>query len=319
MSLDLLDTPLRLTWDFPCRDSGLHDSDLLRIADRIVDAGLFFVSLEGAPLRAPACIPLLDRLLAGGCQVRLVCNGSEEELSGLGRLTDRPVELLLEVGTRLGNTDGHMDASALDATLEQMRRAGAEPGLTLTPLRANLGTLAALLRFCQARQVKRLRLPNANIGARFECYRPDDLPRWSDLEAFAAAWRRETFAVSDWPTLEIHDLFLWEILAPDNRQARAEYGGCQAGNSLGHVDADGLLHPCAAWPAPLGALLDAPLEQLWRSPQRLTTRRQVATTPAGCQGCRDLPICFGGCRGLALHLNQANGERDLMCRAPRRN
>lgn len=316
--LDLLDAPLRLTWDFPCRRAGLDSGDLHRIAERIVAAGVFFVSLEGAPLRSAGLASLLDYLLDGGCQVRLSCNGSDEELARLDSLADRPVELLLDPGAPACSQAGSFDETALDACLQRIRQAGIEPGLTLTPLRDNLASLPALLRYCQSRQVKRLRLPNANIGTRFERYRPDALPRWSDLEEFAAAWSRETFAALDWPALEIHDLFLWEILAPDSRQARSEYGGCQAGNSLGHIDVDGSLHPCAAWPAPLGSLLDSPLEQLWQGPERLAVRRHVATTPPGCLSCRDLPICFGGCRGLALHLNRLHGERDLMCRGPRR-
>jgi radical SAM protein with 4Fe4S-binding SPASM domain len=106
-------------------------------------------------------------------------------------------------------------------------------------------------------------------------------------------------------------------MTPGQQQNRSEYGGCQAGNSLGHVDTQGVVHPCAAWPQPLGQLPDQTLEDVWAGAQRLAVREHISRTPEGCHDCTDLGLCFGGCRGLAFHLNRSKGERDLMCSGSR--
>ncbi|GAB6082003.1 hypothetical protein JCM30471_09170 [Desulfuromonas carbonis] len=116
--------------------------------------------------------------------------------------------------------------------------------------------------------------------------------------------------------LEVHDLFLWEILFPGGGGERSEYGGCQAGNSVGYVDASGDLYPCSSWPRLIGSLLEHSLDELWHSAQRLAIREQIATVPAGCRGCRDYPVCFGGCRGLAETFAHGT-ERDPACDGPR--
>ena len=118
--------------------------------------------------------------------------------------------------------------------------------------------------------------------------------------------------------MEIHDRFLWEIMTPELEQARSEYGGCQAGNSLGHVDAVGNVYACAAWPEAFGSLRDVSLDELWRSPERLAIRQKITEMPTGCLGCRDYALCLGGCRGLGGRLNRQGEGRDLMCREPRR-
>ncbi|NIQ11346.1 MAG: SPASM domain-containing protein [Gammaproteobacteria bacterium] len=160
-------------------------------------------------------------------------------------------------------------------------------------------------------------MPNAHIGDSFHGYSANDLPRWEDLREFSKLWLKVEGSLDVLPDMEVHDLFLWEIMTPGQQQNRSEYGGCQAGNSLAHIDINGVVHPCSAWPQPLGQLPDQSLEDIWAGRERQSVVEAIAITPVGCKGCSDLNICFGGCRGLARHLNHSAGERDLMCYGPR--
>jgi len=311
MAFDQLDAPVRLTWDLP----GDGDLDLRAIARSIADAGVFFVTLQNSPLLRPEIEEIINRLNDGGCQVLLTCGGSAAELAILAQRPLQLQRLLLDVSGYLG-ADGLAEAALL-ATLEALRRLGYEPTLMMTPLRDNLRYVPVLLSFCRSHAVTKFKLCNASIDASFQAYSPTDLPRAQDLAAFRALWSVLPSDDRAGPQLEIHDLFLWEIMTPGQQQARSEYGGCQAANSLGHVDVGGVVHPCAAWPEPLGCLPAESLEDIWAGQTRQVVRQRIASLPQGCLGCRDAESCLGGCRGLASHLNQAQGERDLMCQGPR--
>lgn len=315
MSMDLLDTPVRLTWDISTDTSALEGARLVEVAEAIVEGGAFFVTLQGQPLRHPALGDILG-VLEGACQLMISCSGYNDELEHLNLLTPSGCQLLLDV-SRFINTDHGLNEPSLQEALQALRDAGHEPLLCLTPLRNNLSNIPDLLRFCASRKVAKFKLPNAHIGDSFDQYSPDDLPRWQDLERFRRMWTEFTAESVSMPALEIHDLFLWEIMTPGQEQVRSEYGGCQAGNSLAHIDCAGIVHPCAAWPQPLGQLPAETLLEIWAGKERTTVREQVGNTPSGCHNCNDVDICFGGCRGLSLHLNKDEGGRDLMCSGPR--
>lgn len=315
MAIDLLDTPLRLTWDLHGPETVPDDSRLLAIAGRIVDAGVFFVTLEERPLAHRALPALVELLAAGGCRVAAVCHGAPEELAALRR----PLALSavqLDVAPFLNGAT--LSRQLLAEVFAALCDGGCAPALRLTPLRTNLAVIPELLRFATELGARSFKLPNARIGDTFPGYPPEALPHWRDLEAFRQVWQAARISAAELPQLEIHDRFLWEIMTPGDDQARSEYGGCQAGNSLGHIDACGRLYPCAAWPVPLGTLPDSTIEDLWQVPQRFAVRAAVADVPAGCAGCRDYPLCLGGCRGLGELLNVADGCRDPMCHEPRR-
>ena len=320
MGLDLLDTPVRLTWDFPAvvsgdRATGNNGIRLPAIADCIADGGVFFVTLQNNPLLHPAVGEVLD-ILTGGCQLLISCRGSSEELARLAQLPQVGYQILLDTPGFI-DVKQELDTDSLLVVVQALRQLGYEPVLSLMPLQNNLCNIPDLLRFCSEHQIAKFKLPNAHIGDSVHNYSTDDLPRWQDLDRFRKIWLEFVKNPCKLPAMEIHDLFLWEIMTPGQKQNRSEYGGCQAGNSLGHVDGRGFVHPCAAWPQPLGKLPDQSLEDVWAGHERLAVREHIAQTPEGCHGCSDHNICFGGCRGLAFHLNRSEKERDLMCSGPR--
>jgi radical SAM protein with 4Fe4S-binding SPASM domain len=48
-------------------------------------------------------------------------------------------------------------------------------------------------------------------------------------------------------------------------------------------------------------------------PGRFRIREEIAAAPADCAGCRDFPLCLGGCRGLARFPSRKAGGRDPSC------
>jgi len=288
---------------------------LSAVAERVADGGVFFVTLQGRPLLHPALGDVLGGLVVG-CQVLITCHGGSEELVRFAQLPRAGYQLLLDVSGFIDAEQG-VNTDRLLAVVHELRQQACEPVLSLTPLRQNLCYIPDLLRFCSEYRIPEFRLPNAHIGDSFHAYSAADLPRWQDLDNFRECWLEFMKDPCRLPAMEIHDLFLWEIMTPGQEKTRSEYGGCQAGNSLGHIDHLGVVHPCAAWPQPLGQLPGQSLADIWAGRERLAVREHIAGTPDGCRDCSDLDICFGGCRGLAFHLNRSGGERDLMCSGPR--
>ncbi len=311
MAVDLLDAPLRISWDIcPPGQSPLNRQQLLLVADQLSAAGVFFVTLEEAPLAHPEIQGLLEALRQGGCQVSLLSKVSPAELEVLAQLGS---DFNLFVDVDRFCSAGQLDAPALATALKQVQQTHADPALLWTPSRGQLALLPELLKFCSHQQVSRLKLPNQKIGVNPKKSQLDNLPDCTDLGEL-----EKSIAAGDLPArnglqLEVHDLFLWELLQPLTGGQRSEYGGCQAANSLGHISVAAELFPCSSWPEPLGSLLENELLDLWQSASRLQIREAIQQVPVGCDGCRDYQVCFGGCRGLSRFCRTDDLGRDLLC------
>ncbi len=299
------DTPLRLTWEIAGKGAHLDAPRLLKVADAIAEAGVLFVTLEGDPLHHPAAAQLLERLAAGGCQVTAVVADPDGLDAGLPL-----AEVALDAGPRLGPESKGL--GGLAAVLEEVRGRGFEPLLWLAPYKSYLTEITKLFRFCAECGVGRFKLSNLPISASFARLVPAEIPRPEDLQPLATELREAAGEVRGRVRLEVHDRFLWETLA-EQSASLAEYGGCQAANSLAHVDAGGNVHPCSSWPERLGNLLVSSFEELWRSEPRRSIRQRIAEMPDSCAGCRDYQECFAGCRGLSACCDFANEGRDPLC------
>lgn len=314
MAIDLLDTPLRVTWDLHDENGAAAPATVRQVAEELVAAGVFFVTLERQPLCHPAIAEILSILQAGGCQTSVVSRGTAAELAFLA---GRPPldNLFLDLHPFVAN--GAVAWDALQGCLAALREIGQEPAFILVPTRFSLPFLPGLLSFCRQAGIHRFKLPNTRPDDNFEPPLRSGRLRPEDVEAFRLQAGNDPASLHAGLALEVHDLFLWEVLYPGRQEGRSEYGGCQAGNSLAHVDAAGELFPCSSWPERLGSLQRYSLLELWQSYRRLRIREEIAATPAGCSGCPDLPLCLGGCRGLGRLLNRAGGCRDPLCRSPR--
>lgn len=314
MSLDLLDAPLRLSWDICASNECLAAEPLLAIGQQLIDAGIFYVSLELAPLAHPAIIPLLEPLIAGGCQVSLALKGNAAELALLDSVP-LPTKLYLDCSSAIN--EQCFDSAPLENVVRTIRAAQREPCLLWLPRSGELPLLLEMIDFCGAESICGFKLPNQKISVNSGLGQSGLLPVCNDLEQLSKKIQQSGLPDVPQLQLEVHDLFLWELLQPLSGGNRSEYGGCQAANSLGHIDAAGQLYPCSSWLDPLGNLLQEDLLDLWQSQQRLQVRRQIAETPVGCEDCSDYQICFGGCRGLSSFCRDDGLKRDLLCAGKR--
>ncbi len=315
MAVDLLDAPLRISWDLcPAGQSPLSNNQLLQVARQLGEAGIFFVTLEDSPLRHPQIGELLQELTSGGCQVALVTDGSGAERAVLAQLESQ-FALFVDAASCIENR--RLNADLLGEVFSEIRQHHAEPALLWMPKPGQLALLPELLVFCARWQVSHFKLPNQKIGANCENSSMQTLPDCDDLDRLAALLASAGLPEVAGLQLEVHDLFIWELLQPLTGGQRSEYGGCQAANSLGHISGQAELWPCSSWPEPLGSLLNEDLLDLWQSPQRLKVREEIARLPLGCDGCRDFQVCFGGCRGLSRFCRDDGLERDLLCRERR--
>jgi GeoRSP system SPASM domain protein len=314
MAVDLLDAPLRVSWDLCSDKTQLESSALQRVAEQLLDAGVFFVALEASPLQHPAISELLNQLVAGGCQVSVTLAGSSEELSRLERIPG-VTKLYLDVAAAIHDSD--IDVAGLKTVVAAVRAKGREPFLFWTPRVGQLPLLLDMLEFCSREGIHGFKLPNQKISVNSGPKQSKKLPSCNDLKQLAESLRLHGVPEIPRFQFEVHDLFLWELLQPLSGGERSEYGGCQAGNSLAHVAADGQLWPCSSWPLPLGSLLEDSLLDLWQNEKRFQLRQQVMEVPAGCEDCRDYLICYGGCRGLSSYCRDDGLQRDLLCRDKR--
>ncbi len=312
MGLNYLDNPVRVTWDLCDENRRMADGDVDIVLQRLVEAQPFFVALEQSPLSHPACSRVLQTLSSRGVQLTLFSKGRQSELDNLAAAAGCDARILLHLEPFLSESQPDLDR--LGAVVDRFRKAGHDPGFCLTPLKSTIGFLPALLKFASSLEIPCFKLPNVRIDANFlqagegQILRPEDL---DELRRLLPEIKPLVAAVD----LEIHDLFLWELLSPDSMESRSEYGGCQAANSLAHVNHDATVFPCVSWPQRLGSLVDQSFAEIWTSGACREVRDRIAATPAGCSGCRDYQVCFGGCRGLADTF-ATRGGLDPMCRGP---
>lgn len=313
MSLDNLDAPLRVTWDLcPAGRMALSEAELLTVAERLLDAGIFYLLLDEQPLLHQGLPAALNRLSAGGCRVSLVLRDNPAEVQRLKQL-ERRYPLFVDAACWLEKPGGLL---GLESFVEGLSAEGHKPSLLWVPAAGQLHHLFSLFELCERQDVPRFKLPNHKITVNSEAIETAKLLQVNDLDMLAKRLKQQPLKRSR-TALEVHDLFLWELIFPQGGGERSEYGGCQAGNSLGHIAANGDVWPCSSWPQPMGNLRQHDLLSIWESASRLQVRAEVACEPDDCAGCRDYPICFGGCRGLARSCRPDDGRRDLLCSGPR--
>ncbi|MDZ4183631.1 MAG: SPASM domain-containing protein [Desulfuromonadales bacterium] len=310
MTIAQLDTPLRATWELHDPAGEIAPQTEL-VSEKLVDAGLFYLTLVARPLAHPAIAGILTILRNGGIQVQATFASSEEEWQGLAALESLP-DLAMDANALLVRGEDH-EWEALRQTLERLRQVGAKPALWMVPDRERLPLLPRLCDFCRCHGVTRIKLPNTPVDASFSARQTSSLPTPVQLAALRSVVI-DPVALRSGLTLEVHDLFLWEILFPGEREnGRSEYGGCQAANSLAHITANCMVHPCSSWPYVLGSLLEQDFAAIWQQRERAVVLEKIAALPAGCDGCGDYDQCFGGCRGLVETLGDATDGRDLLC------
>jgi GeoRSP system SPASM domain protein len=313
VALDLLDAPLRMTWDLcPDGQAELPEEQIGACGDALVDAGIFSLILQEHPLLYPGLESLLDLLQLGACETSLVVGGDPGEWLRLTTL-QRRFPLLVDAAPWLKVDRG---LKSLKLELVPLLEAGWPVSLLWVPVSGQLKVLPDLLELCRCLDLPRFKLPNPKIDVTAENPVAAGFLLQKDLLDLQDQLKKEPLTVGT-TLLEVHDLFLWELLFPKGGGQRSEYGGCQAGNSIGHLSACGEVWPCSSWPQVLGRLPEENLLEIWNSASRFQVRDEVNDPPPDCHGCQIYSRCFGGCRGLARQFRSGEQRRDLLCSGPR--
>ncbi|UCF31445.1 MAG: SPASM domain-containing protein [bacterium] len=109
--------------------------------------------------------------------------------------------------------------------------------------------------------------------------------------------------------IRVHDFILSQTMG----LSTTEPGGCEAANALVFVDEAGDVYPCDSLRVRMGSLRRESLRDVWEKPIRTRIRRDVSSLPPVCSSCDVLPLCRGGCRGIAFHVTGHFGAPDMLC------
>ncbi len=159
-----------------------------------------------------------------------------------------------------------------------------------------------------------LKSPGRALVLKNPNYRKSELPTEipvPDFEALKNSVEGDRWRFSDNKKVVIHDYFLWKFFRDTFHgfsDERAEFDGCQGGNTLAYIDWEGVVYPCESLLVPLGALPGDTISEIWASTERLAISDRIRELPPDCDDCGELQGCFGGCRGLAHHIR---GRLDL--------
>ena len=181
------------------------------------------------------------------------------------------------------------------------RLPGDARAIAFTPDEDTIGALPAVLEEFAESGARELRLLNVNAVRAVAARGHVPVPRAGQVREACDEIAGSPVDLAG-KTLVVHDYFLWSALRerfPAAVGERVEFGGCQAGASLVHVDWDGNVYPCDSLPIRLGNLLETPFDRIWRSPARERVFAAIRATPGACERCGAYGGCLGGCRGLA--------------------
>ncbi len=184
-------------------------------------------------------------------------------------------------------------------TILENAPAGVALSVTVIPEKGRLDGLLETIREGLARGIKMFSLANPGLvnieggeGARFILDKSDREYLRQGLEALPAPH-------GDTVKILVHDLFLHEALHLPGL-GRTEYAGCQAGDAIAFIAADGTVYPCATLPFPLGNVKDESFKDIWAGETRRKLRTEIAALPDTCAACDASVRCMGACRGLAF-------------------
>ncbi|MBI5696370.1 MAG: SPASM domain-containing protein [Nitrospirae bacterium] len=296
-----LSAPLRVYWDIaPEESGGLSPVRALTLAEELAALKVFFVTLGLTGGRRDDTAGIVAALKKGGSRVTVSVPDvgtfpGWDAVAGLSVLDLRPVDA--------GTLGMLLDDVAVSAPK------GVEVAVSVVPSRSNTARMLEIFSLAVSRGICIFNLPNPPlVGGGAGDYilgAPERAAIKAGLEGLLSPLGKDV-------RLGVHDLFLHQTLALPGLGGRIEYAGCQAGDAIAYIGADGLLYPCASWPAPMGDLNISAFRDIWADESRQNLRESLSAAPEDCAACEEAAVCKGGCRGLALALTGRDG-RDPGC------
>jgi len=295
---------------------------LLAIADRLIDAKVFEVTLSGGEclLRGEELFVLINYLRSNKIAVNIISNGLLMTKSVVQRLKDNDVSVAISLDTYTEEdqliTRGEGTFSKAIKAIRLLLSYGVRVNIACTLTRFNFDSLDRFIEFCVGLGVKTVILQNLIPGSDLSIYEhlkltneqenklPDLLPKL--LKKY-----RETYI----QTTEVD--FFSHLFYDKNSFDEGEYlpnpnnnlmsNSCSACHTGGFIDYRGDLYPCTSFRmTPMGSLLETDLLSLWLLSKNAKFVRSIRSKTThdlpDCVECEFVSKCSGGCRGEAFSL-----------------
>lgn len=287
---------------------------LLTIADKLTDAGVFEIVLNGGePFLRKDIFDLIEYLKNKNVLLSVNTNGTRIDALKAARLA----ELSMIVGVSIDGPDENVNSltrgkGVFRHTLEGIRAlvdAGVTTHILTTVTRLNFDSIPDILRLTRSLGlcVQTLQdLHPAGYGrATFEELKLT--PEQEDavlplLKQLANDFPDVTINTTELSYFAYHPIV--EQHVPDQKRPLHLFQ-CTACTETLYIDAAGNLYPCVALPdMPMGNLLDEDFSTCWQDSIAARTVRTASKLPVStidmCRDCHRNYICTGGCRGDAI-------------------
>ena len=287
----------------------LATAEWKEILDELAAAGVFHVALGGGEsVLREDLLELARHARARGIVPNLTTSGvgvtdawAREAAAVMGRI-NVSLDGTREVYTASRGVD--LFDTAVGA-LRTLRRHTRRVGINCVVSRLtypHLEDLAALCAELGLDELELLRFKPAGRGrAVFDRYDLTDAQRMGFLDAALDLHRHHGLRVrldcSFLPFLAAHE--------PDP-ELLSRFGvlGCEGGNHLAAIKADGRVTACSFWEEPEAGGDARRFREMWVAPGAFDVFRGfVDRAPEPCRSCRYLQICRGGCRAVAAHVD----------------
>ncbi len=290
----LLSAPVRVLWELDL-EPGISRERALRVAEELIALRVFYITIrppsDMAAEIAGISAPYAHTTLSIASPDSFTGWDAAAGIKGLDLYN--PSERDIQKST----------------TILGSAPAGVALSLTVVPEKGKLGGLLETVREGLAVGIRIFSIANPNLVNAY-CGVADKpgLPSHSvsrfildksDREYLKRGLETLLAPYGDKARLLVHDLFLHEALDLPGL-GRTEYAGCQAGDSIAFIAADGTVYPCATLPFPLGNVKDESLKDIWAGEARRKLRAEITELPKTCVACELSARCIGACRGLSF-------------------
>ncbi|MFH2010863.1 MAG: radical SAM protein [bacterium] len=281
----------------------LSTADTRALLDKVLrETGAGHVTLTGGePLLRPDLHELVDHLVARGCEVNLICNGTLLDEAAIARLTPHKVSIFelpllssdAALHDRLSGQPGAFDRVTM--AIADLKLAGQVVVTVFVATALNLHTWRETVELAFALGVDGIMFNRFNPGGRgfqnLELLQPD-------LDGL-----RHALDVADELTAAYELSISCSIAMPpclfdSDRWPRLEFGFCAAGkeNAYFTLDPSGNLRPCNHSMLVLGNVRS---QNFWELADSDAMRSFLRARPTFCDGCRVADSCLGGCKAAA--------------------
>jgi radical SAM protein with 4Fe4S-binding SPASM domain len=292
-------------------------ADAERVADALSAAGVFQVALGGGePLAEPGILIVARALRARGILPSTTTSGAPVTPDLARRLGDfAQINVSIDaVGPAYAAARGHDRFAMADAAVRRLQAAGVRVGINAVLTRHTFDALPALLDYARERRVSEVELlrlkPTGRGRATYLEDRLEPAQAAALLPTVLEAARRRRLRVKLDCSLAP---FVYQH-APDPRVLKFfRIHGCEAGDSLGSLDAEGRLSGCSFLEPVAGDAVSV-LTRTWSTdPELARLRGYRDAAPDPCRTCPALALCNGGCRAVSVHLTGDPHRPDPEC------